>query len=104
MKLQEITDYKVMRAKECMDALGWRYKINGDRVDDVTCTCGEQVQASGYLGIEKIECLKCGKQMVDLFSPIPSSPVGFVALNPDDYELEEGRHWIAVDGKGGIKL
>ena len=104
MKLQEITDYKVMTAKECIDALGWSYTQKGPSFEDITCTCGKLVQISGYIGVEILECPECGKHMVNLFSPIPVSSGTCAVLSPEVYEVEDNRYWIAVDGKGGIKL
>lgn len=104
MKLQDNTDYKVMTAKECIDALGWSYTQKGTILEDIKCTCGNLVCTSGFIGVEKIECPKCGKYVVDLFSPIPVSSGACAVLNLEDYDVEDNRYWIAIDGNGGIKL
>jgi len=102
--LQEVTDYKVMNIKEGLDSLGWTYETNeeSESYDNISCPCGGELEFSGFIGTEDIECNKCGKHMVDLFSPIPVSCGLCTVLKPSDYELVNNRHWIAIDGNGGI--
>lgn len=101
-RLQEVTEYKVMSVKECLNALEWTYTEEENNYKNITCPCGGEMEFGGYLGTETAECLKCGKHMVDLFSPIQVSSSSCAILNPDDYELDGNRHWIVVDGNGGI--
>ena len=104
--LQEVTDFKVMNIKECFDALGWKYNEDeeSDKYVDISCPCGGELDFRGFIGTEVIECQKCGKHMVDLFSPIPVSNSTVSILNSKDYEMVENRHWIAIDGNDGIKI
>jgi hypothetical protein len=101
--LQDVTDFKVMNIKECLDSLGWTYTDDGENLNYITCPCGGELEFRGFFGTEVIECDKCGKHMVDLFSPIPVTSGSCSILNPKDYEMVENRHWIAIDGNGGIK-
>jgi hypothetical protein len=45
----------------------------------------------GFIGTEVIECERCGKRMVDLFSPIPISSGSCSIVNPKDYEMKDTR-------------
>lgn len=107
LKLQSITDYKVMCIKDAMDALGFTYVEDKEnsRFDNICC-CGEPVECSGFFGgTERIECNKCGKYILDLFSPIQNSNSTCSIISVNDYEVEDGnKFWIAIDGKGGIKV
>jgi uncharacterized protein YutD len=105
-KLQNITDYKVMNIKECLDALKWNYNYNEttDTYNDITCPCGGEMKFSGFFGTEVIECNKCKKSMTDLFSPIQNSNSTCTFLNSKNFEIEDNRHWVANDGNGGIKI
>jgi hypothetical protein len=100
--LQSVTSYKVMNIKECLDALGWNYKESGSEYQDISCPCGGKMEFSGFVGTEVVECTKCGKRMVDLFSPIRTGNSTATILDPQKYEFSEDLHWIAVDGNGGI--
>lgn len=100
--LQSVTDYKVMDIKECFDALGWDYKDGGDNYSDISCPCGGEMEFSGFVGTEVVRCKKCGKKMVDLFSPIMTGNATATILDPEKFEIEGDRHWIAIDGNGGI--
>lgn len=105
-KLQEVTDYKVMSAEEAMTALGFTWEDDGSGyLTNITCSCGQKAECSGFIGCESIRCNKCNKEVLDLSSPIPTgnSTVGFIDL--DNYEIEdENKYWIAIDGNGGIKV
>lgn len=102
--LQEETDYKVMNVKECLNALGWSYDEEEGSYANIKCSCGSEIECSGFFGTERCECNKCGKYMVDLFSPIRVSNSTCAILEYSDYEVKENRHWIAIDRAGGIKL
>lgn len=96
-KLQEVTPYKVMTPEECFIALGWTYEKNEKRYDNITCPCGGELEFRGFVGTEVIECQKCKKHMVDLFSPITVSNSACAILDPRDYDYSDNRHWIAID-------
>ena len=100
--LQSTTDFKVMDIKECLDALGWHYKEDGDNYSNITCPCGGEMEFSGFIGTEVIACKKCGKRMVDLFSPIQTGNATATILDPKKFEIEGNRHWIADNREGGI--
>lgn len=100
--LQSVTPYKVMNIKECLDALGWNYIETGSEYQDIACPCGGELEFSGFIGTEVIECTKCKKHMVDLFSPIQTGNSTATILDPEKFDYSEDRHWIAIDGNGGI--
>lgn len=104
-ELQTVTNFRVMSAEECFDALGWSYtiRIEAESYSDISCPCGGEIEASGYFGTDIITCKSCGKSMADLFSPIPRGNHA-VILSPDDFEWSDGRHWVAYDGEDGIML
>jgi hypothetical protein len=102
--LQETTDYKVMGVKECLDALGWSYYITEESFNNIQCPCGGEMDFRGFIGTEIIECLGCGKHMIDLFSPIPIENGVCSIFIPKDYEIEGDKHWIVIDNNGGIKI
>lgn len=103
-KLQEVTDYKVMSIEEAMTALGFTWEENEDCYNNITCSCGEAVKCSGFIGTERLNCDKCGKEVLDLFSPIQTSNSACTILKSSDFEIEDGnKYWIAIDGNGGIK-
>ena len=103
-KLQEVTDFKVMSIEEAMSSLGFTWKEEDGYYKNITCSCGEEVECIGFIGTERLICNKCNKEVVDLFSPIPTSDSTCGVLNPNDYEIEDDtKYWIAIDGKGGIK-
>ena len=103
-KLQEVTDYKVMSVEEAMTAVGFMWEETEDCYNNITCSCGGSIECRGFIGTESISCNKCGKEVVDLFSPIPVSNSTCTVLNPSDYDIEDGnKYWIAIDGNGGIK-
>lgn len=101
--LQDATDFKVMNIKECLNALGWKYTEDGDNYNDISCPCGGELEFSGFVGTEVIECQKCGKKMIDLFSPIQTGNATATILDPNNFEVIENRHWIVDDNNGGIK-
>lgn len=101
--LQSVTTYKVMNIKECLDALGWNYMESNDRYDDISCPCGGEMEFSGFIGTEVIECKKCGKHMVDLFSPLQTGNSTATVLDPQKFDCSDGRHWIVIDETGGEK-
>ena len=105
-KLQSVTDYKLMTVKECFAALGWSYTESGKTCENIQCSCGGgKVSCSGYFGTERLECKQCGKEMLDLFSPIQTTNNAFTVLDYQEWELdEEGRCWVAMDTDGGIKI
>lgn len=105
-KLQDVTDYKLMTIKECLGVLGWEYISDGDSFDNITCPCSNvDVECSGFFSTEQIECPKCGKSMTDMFSPIQVSNGLGTVLKRKEWEMDEqNRHWIAIDGSGGIKI
>ena len=93
MKLQEATPNKVMNIKECLDFLSWKYTEENDRFYDMECNCGGMLEFIGFIGTEIIECQKCKKVMIDLFSPIQVSNSTCTVLNPKDFDpIEENRH------------
>ena len=104
--LQEVTDFKVMNIKECLDALEWNYEDNeeSDTYDNISCPCGGELEFSGFLGTEVIKCNKCGKRMIDLFSPIQTGNSTATILDFNQFEITENRHWIADNKNGGIKI
>lgn len=104
-ELQTVTNFIVMSAEECFDTLGWDYtiKIEAESYSDISCPCGGEIEASGYVGADVIRCKGCGKSMASLFAPIPQGNHA-VILNPDDFEWSDGRHWVAYDGEDGIML
>lgn len=103
--LQEITDFKVMSVEEAMKSLGFTWEEIGDCYKNITCSCGEPVICSGFIGTESLRCDKCNKEVLDLFSPIPVSNSTCGVLNPNDFEIEEGnKYWIAIDDKGSNKV
>ena len=91
-----------MNLKECFDALGWTYSEKEGGYNNIQCACGGEMDFSGYFGTEVIECKSCQKYMVDLFSPIRTGNATCTVLKPSEYEMDENRHWIAIDGAGGI--
>jgi len=105
-KLQDVTEYKLMTVKECLDTLGWKYITNDDMYEDITCPCSNvAVECSGFFGTEHVECPTCGKSMTDLFSPIQVTSGSCTVLYASEWEMDaENRHWVAIDGSGGIKI
>lgn len=101
--LQEVTDYRVMSVEEAMKSLGFTWTESENSYDNITCSCGEAVECTGFIGTEVIRCNKCNKEVVDLFSPIATSNSTVGVLNIDNFEYTDAEYWIAVDGKGGIK-
>lgn len=97
MKLQEATDHKVMNLKECFDFLEWEYTEENEVFNDIKCSCGGELEFTGFFDTECIKCSSCKKHMIDLFSPIQTSNSTCTILNPKDFEpIEENRHWIAI--------
>lgn len=105
-KLQDVTDFKLMTVKECLDALGWKYVTNGDMFEEITCPCSDiAVKCSGFFGTEYVECPKCGKSMSDMFSPLKVTSGSCVVLYESEWETDdEHRNWVANDMTGGIKI
>lgn len=102
--LQDITNFKVMNIKECLDALEWNYEDTGSGTyNNIACPCGGKLEFRGFIGTEIVDCQKCGKLIVNLFSPIQVSNTSCTILNPKDFDVYENRRWIAIDGNGGIK-
>lgn len=97
-KLQEVTDCMVMGAEGCLDALGWSYKKTEEGFNDITC-CDKLVNCSGFIGTEVLVCDVCGKEMLDLFSPIRTGNSTVTILDPKEYEYKNGEHWIAIDSQ-----
>ena len=103
-KIQEVTDYEVMTLIDCMKALGWQYKETDEQYENIKCSCGEDVEINGFIGVEVLSCPKCSKRILDITTPMPQSKVTVDLIDLDMYEVEEDKYWIAIDGKGGIKL
>jgi hypothetical protein len=101
--IQTAFNHKVMNTMEALDSLGWKYTKSENSFDDIMCSCGGELEFSGYFGTERIECKKCGKYMVNVFSPMQSSPVTVTIVNPDDYEPTD-REWIATDKYGKMNI
>jgi len=96
--LQDVTDLKVMNIKECLDSLGWDYTQSGEsNYNNISCPCGGELEFRGFIGTEVIECLKCGKHMVDLFSPIQVTSGSCSVLNISDYEIIDNKHWVVIN-------
>lgn len=102
--IQEVTDYKVMSLLDCMQALGWTYRETETKYEDVTCSCGCKVDLGGFIGVEDLTCPNCGKQILDITSPIPTGNATVGLIDFDEYEIEGNKYWIAIDNEGGIKL
>ena len=62
------------------------------------------MEFSGFFGIEVIKCKKCGKEMVDLFSPLRTGNATAAILDDKKFKIEGNRYWIANDKKGGIMI
>lgn len=106
--LQSVTDYKVLSFPEALTALGWTLQTINNR-DIVTCNCEHSdIEYNGILAVEQIRCKHCGKEMIDLTAPIPTSSSTCALLDLDEFTIEKDkdgndRFWIANDHKGGIK-
>jgi hypothetical protein len=93
-----------MNIRECLDTLEWKYNYEDDEYKNIECSCDGELEFRGFIGIEVIECLSCGKHMIDLFSPMLTSNSTCTILNSKDFDYEEDRHWIAIDNNNGVKL
>lgn len=105
-RLQDVTEYKLMSVKECLDALSWEYAESDVGFVEITCPCEHVlVECSGFVGVDHVECPKCGKSMTDMFSPLRVSSGSCVVLDMNDWEMDaQRRHWIANNKAGGIKI
>ena len=101
-KLQEITKYKLMDVKDCLNALGWTYTEREHFYDNIKCSCGKEVEIYGFFGAENLFCLDCGKEIVDMTSPVRTSNSTYGMIDTDKFEIEGNKYWIAKDGNGGI--
>lgn len=102
--LQDITDYKLMTLKECFDAVGWTYEENGSVFTNITCGCGKRATFYTFIGVESVECDACGISIKNAFSMLPTGNATCTILDPDDYIVDENRHWFAITKEGGILL
>lgn len=103
-KLQTITDFKLMEVEEAMRALGFTWDETETQYTNLTCSCGEPLQCYGFFGTENISCPKCNKYVQDMTAPTRVSNATVGMVDTDKYKIEGNKFWIAVDGKGGIKL
>ena len=101
--LQDLTDYKVMTAKECLDKLGWKYTETEKGYEDIKCSCGKEVECSGFFSTERIECPDCNKRMADMFGVLITGNSTATMLDPNDFDISDKKYWIvANDGNAGI--
>lgn len=97
-RLQDMTDRKVMSFKEAAKALNWTL-TEDDEVYTVSCDCGNsKIEYTGVIGVQKVRCSNCGKQMSSLISLNPAC-----RLMIDIEKDEEGneRFWI-IENNGDI--
>lgn len=95
-RLKDMTDHKVMSFKEAAKALNWTL-TEDDEVYPVSCDCGNsKIEYTGVIGVQKLRCGNCGKQMSSLISLNPACRSMF-----DIEKDEEGneRFWIIEDKK-----
>lgn len=101
-RLQDMTDRKVMSFKEAAKALNWTL-TEDDEVYTVSCDCGNsKIEYTGGIGVQKVRCGNCGKQMSSLISLNPACR-SMIDIEKDEEGNE--RFWIAkFDGfdHGGI--
>lgn len=98
-RLKDMTDHKVMSFKEAAKALNWTL-TEDDEVYPVSCDCGNsKIEYTGVIGVQKLRCGNCGKQMSSLISLNPACRSMF-----DIEKDEEGndRFWIATDKAGNL--
>lgn len=109
-RLQDVTDYKVMSFKEACDHLNWKLPMSpfGDIVGN--CGCGCELKFRMILGRNYLMCPKCGRYIVNIFSPVCEEVKQRTPLDANDFNFEKDangcdRFWIAkFDGfdHGGI--
>lgn len=99
-RLQDVTDYKVMSFKEACNYLNWKLPMSpfGDIVGN--CGCGCELKFRTILGRNDLMCPKCGRYMVNIFSPVCEEVKQGTPLDANDFEIEKDangcdRFWIA---------
>lgn len=95
-RLKDMTDHKVMSFKEAAKALNWTL-TEDDEVYTVTCDCGNsKIEYTGVIGVQKVRCGNCGKQMSSLIS---LNPACRSMLDIEKDEEGNERFWIIKDKK-----
>lgn len=95
-RLKDMTDHKVMSFKEAAKALNWTL-TEDDEVYPVSCDCGNsKIEYTGVIGVQKLRCGNCGKQMSSLISLNPACR-SMLDIEKDE-EVNE-RFWIIKDKK-----
>lgn len=98
-RLKDMTDHKVMSFKEAAKALNWTL-TEDDEVYTVSCDCGSsKIEYTGVIGVQKVRCGNCGKQMSSLIS---LNPACRSMLDIEKDEEGNERFWIATDKAGNL--
>lgn len=93
-RLQDMTDRKVMSFKEAAKALNWTL-TEDDEAYTVSCDCGNsKIEYTGVIGVQKVRCSNCGKQMSSLIS---LNPACRLMIDIDQDEEGNERFWIIED-------
>lgn len=102
--LTSIAHLKVYTFDEALDMLGFEYdKYNNLTYEVHKCSCGNDAYTSGFLFIEKVECQKCGKQVLNLFSDYVVPKFLPKELDWEDFNVVGQRHWVIVGSKIACK-
>lgn len=95
--LKSIEHLELFSFEEALDKLGFEYdKYNNLTYEVNKCSCGHDAYTSGFLCIEKVECKKCGKQVLNLFSDYVVPKFLPKELDWEDFEEVGSRHWVIV--------